>query len=404
MVVVLVAASVAAITWSPSGGHTPDRVTANGPAPPPVSPEVNQPVGVPTTVVAGAPGPVPVRAPSPKPAVPTPATPPPTSSSGLPCTLSTGYPLTIPEAITTGRDGALWFTQPGVARIGRLTTAGAYSSFPVSGVPGSNNGIATGPDGGIWFSQGTAIGRITGAGTVRSYTLPNGGKPGRIITGSDGALWFIETNRPVIGRMTVSGDVTEYGLSGNQPARGIVAGPDDAVWVARGNVIRISNTGDVKEYAAAQFPQDNVQPEVATGGIVAGQDGAIWFITEHALHRMTTDGHDTIENGSATPTGPQPPWQFDLAVDGNGDFWISTIAVGGSSGGVDRVSGQSPQDRQPAKGYTGDAPIAMTTGPGGAIWIGTSPSTAKGPPYGPSNILRLTTSGTTVVKALPCPS
>ena len=402
-VVLLVAASVAAVTWKPAGGHRTDRVTMAEPAPPiAVQPDSLPPV--PTTVVAAEPAAVP-PAQGPKAAGPQPTVAPRQSHPAPACTLATGYPLTIPEAMTTGPDGAEWFTQPGVARIGRLTTAGAYSSFPVTDMPGDKNGIAAGADGALWFSQTYRIGRMTTSGDVRSYDLPITGKPGRMVAGPDGAVWFVETNRAAIGRITTKGDVTEVKLPGTQPAGGIVAGPDGALWVARGDIFRVSTAGDVKEYAVAQFSQDNVQPEAASGGIVAAKDGAIWFITQYALHRMTVDGHDMIESGSPSSTSDQSrAHQTDLVADRGGDFWISTIATGGSSGTVQRVSGQSPKDSQPAKGYPGDAPIAVATGPLGAAWIGTSPSTAKGAPYGPSTVLRLTTDGTTVVKALPCPS
>jgi len=399
-VVLLVAGSVAAVTWKPADGHGTDRVTTAGPTPT-IAALPGPSAPVPTTIVAAEPAALSPAA-APKVAGPPPPAVPRQSHPVPACTLATGYPLTIPEAMTAAPDG-LWFTQPGVARIGRLTATAAYTSFPVSDVPGDQNGIAAGSDGALWFSQTSRIARITTSGDVRTFPLPNGIRPGRIVAGPDSALWFLETNRPAIGRITTSGNVSEVALPGDQPAKGIVAGPDGALWVARGDIFRVTTSGGVKEYAVAQFSQDNVQPEVASGGIVAGKDGAIWFITKYALHRMTVDGHDAGAYGEPDAGQPKAP-QADLAVDVNGDFWISTIAPGGSGGTVERVSGQSPQDRQPAKGYPGDAPIAMRAGPDGVMRVGTSPSTAKGAPYGPSTILRLTADGTVVVKALPCPT
>jgi virginiamycin B lyase len=244
---------------------------------------------------------------------------------------------------------------------------------------------------------------MTTSGDLKTYPLPNGMRPGRIVAGPDGALWFVETNRPAIGRVTPVGDFSEIPLPGDQPAKGLVAGPDGAAWVVRGDIFRLTPAGEATEYHLAQFSQANAQPELATGGIGVGRDGAIWFITKYALHRMTVDGHDAIASGGPDLKSSYPP-QTDLAVDGNGDFWISTVAGGGSQGSVQRVPGVASQDPQPAKGYPGDVPAAIGVGPDGAAWVGTSPSTTKGAPYGPSTILRLTKNGTTVVKALPCPS
>src|SRR5262249_59922716 len=62
---------------------------------------------------------------------------------------------TTPQEITTGPDGNLWFTEFGRSgRIGRLTTAGAFTEFAAGISTGSEPwGIAVGPDGNIWFAE-----------------------------------------------------------------------------------------------------------------------------------------------------------------------------------------------------------------------------------------------------------
>jgi streptogramin lyase len=65
--------------------------------------------------------------------------------------------------IAVGQDGALWFTEPGLDRIGRLTTGGTASEYisPVTGL--GMQGIGVAPDGSIWFAEpGTGLnpGRI----------------------------------------------------------------------------------------------------------------------------------------------------------------------------------------------------------------------------------------------------
>src|SRR3954468_11372646 len=68
------------------------------------------------------------------------------------------------------------------------------------------NGIAAGPDGSLWFVEfnNNAIGRITTAGVVTEYPLPDdqfkgGSQPNGIIVGPDGNLWFTEFNGHKIG-------------------------------------------------------------------------------------------------------------------------------------------------------------------------------------------------------------
>ena len=66
-------------------------------------------------------------------------------------------------AIAVGPDGNLWFTELFGNKIGRITTAGAITEYPIPTAASTPYGIAAGPDGGLWFTQagGNKIGRIT---------------------------------------------------------------------------------------------------------------------------------------------------------------------------------------------------------------------------------------------------
>src|SRR4029450_2533598 len=72
-----------------------------------------------------------------------------------------------PFGIAPGPDGALWCTEVVANKIGRVTTAGSFTEFPVPGPaapPGcrcSLRGIAAGPDGALSFTEPAAIGRVT---------------------------------------------------------------------------------------------------------------------------------------------------------------------------------------------------------------------------------------------------
>jgi hypothetical protein len=116
----------------------------------------------------------------------------------------------VPFGITTGPDGALWFTEsvnPG-GKIGRITTSGVITEFPT---PSSQPyGITTGPDGALWFTEslGQKIGRITTSGVITEFPLTDGSFPAGITTGPEGALWF--TGGPGIGRITTAGVITGF--------------------------------------------------------------------------------------------------------------------------------------------------------------------------------------------------
>src|SRR2546427_332662 len=96
-----------------------------------------------------------------------------------------------PHYIVTGPDGNLWFTEFNGEKIGRITTRGVFTEFPVF----SNahpSGIAVGPDGNVWFTEfsGNQIGRITTSGVLTEFPLPTHPvDPYGITAGSDGNLW-----------------------------------------------------------------------------------------------------------------------------------------------------------------------------------------------------------------------
>ena len=123
------------------------------------------------------------------------------------------YPTPVnsfPSGITPGPDGAVWFGQL-AGNIGRITPAGSLTQFSGGG---SVEGIAEGPDGALWFAQpdDNNIGRITTTGVVTLYpVITPSSVPNAITAGADGALWFTESvNGSHIGRITTSGVVTEY--------------------------------------------------------------------------------------------------------------------------------------------------------------------------------------------------
>jgi virginiamycin B lyase len=86
--------------------------------------------------------------------------------------------------ITAGPDGALWFTETYVNKIGRITTTGELSEFPLPTPNSYPSAITTGPDGAVWFTErdnnGGKIARIVQtAGSWTSERSGTLGDPGK---------------------------------------------------------------------------------------------------------------------------------------------------------------------------------------------------------------------------------
>jgi virginiamycin B lyase len=108
------------------------------------------------------------------------------------------YPLAagaLPQRITLGPDGALWFTELGANLIGRVTVDGTLTEYAA---PGGPVGIATVPgDDGLWYVEfnGDKIGRMSTDGTVTNeFAIPSpASAPLQIAGGPSRTVWFTES-------------------------------------------------------------------------------------------------------------------------------------------------------------------------------------------------------------------
>jgi streptogramin lyase len=191
------------------------------------------------------------------------------------------------QTLTAGLDGNIWFSEcfgaPG-GYVGAInTTTSALNEISVEN-SGNPYPVALGPDGGIWYGDfgNFVIGHIV-SGSSSSFTPLTANAPTAMTAGSDGAIWFTESQW--IGRMTTSGSLTNYNLTalvgGSPNTNFITAGPDGALWFADGgnNAIgRITTAGIVTEYPVTSPGSNPV-------GITVGPDGNIWF-TENATDKI----------------------------------------------------------------------------------------------------------------------
>jgi virginiamycin B lyase len=65
--------------------------------------------------------------------------------------------------MAAGADGAIWFTESGANKIGRITTTGTISEYAVPTVDSVPYDIAVGPNATLWFTEqrSSKIGQIT---------------------------------------------------------------------------------------------------------------------------------------------------------------------------------------------------------------------------------------------------
>jgi virginiamycin B lyase len=106
------------------------------------------------------------------------------------------------------RDGALWFSQAGGGRIGRIAPDGRFSEFPIPSPDSQPRAIAIHPNGTIWFveTSSNALGRVDRDGAIHEFVVPIDHASLRgVIAGPDGNLWFTANGANQIGAMTPDG-------------------------------------------------------------------------------------------------------------------------------------------------------------------------------------------------------
>ena len=273
-----------------------------------------------------------------------------------------------PLSITAGSDGALWFTEYFGNKIGRITTDGAITEYPIPMVGNEVaqlNTITAGPDGALWFTEGYArkIGRITTSGIITEYSLP-GSWPGGITAGPDGALWFTGTPSGGIGRITTNGAVIEYPLPAGRVPTDITVGPDGALWFTElaANQIGRMNTAGV---LTAEYPLTPISCScVVPAGIAPGPDGALWFAKDiDKIGRISISGVVTVY--------PAPHyWPGNFTAGPDGALWFTEYESQSNAfrGYISRIttSGTISEYVIPTSyPYPGD----LTLGPDGALWF-----------------------------------
>ncbi len=189
-----------------------------------------------------------------------------------------------------------------------------------------------------------------------------------VVTGSDGNIWFIESENydyesyfhvpDTIGRMTPSGVVTKFTV----PAMvtDLAAGPDGNIWFVGSSVG--SNPYPPVSIIGVITPQGVVAARVLgrdTASLVAGPDGNLWFIEpiHSRIGRVTLTG--VVTDFEWIPGGLE---RITAGPDGN--LWFTE-----SSGRIGRITPTGVVTEFRDGISAGAVPCGITAGPDGNLWF-----------------------------------
>lgn len=265
--------------------------------------------------------------------------------------------------ITVGVDGALWFAETGAGQIGRITTSGVITEYPIpteDAMADSQGFVGQGPDGAIWFNEELVnkLGRIALDGTITEFDVPEGiGAVRQIVAGPDGALWVtaVDTNK-IVKLSTEVKELAEYPLpkADSVPA-GMIVGPDKALWfVEKGanQIGRITMDGEITEFAIPTAKSSAIR-------LTVGPDNALWFamIGANKIGRVGLDGKMTEYDTS--DMGP-----LSLAAGADGALWFT----GYYSTEIGRLTVDGVLTKISLPTYAA-VPYHIVAGPDGNLWF-----------------------------------
>ena len=199
--------------------------------------------------------------------------------------------------------------------------ANEYAIPTAASKPG---GIVKGSDGALWFTEiaTSKIGRLSQSAVVTDYATPvSGSAPQSITSGPDSELWFTESARPVVGRLNVGTlAFTEITLP-NPLARpwGIVTASNGSLWVTdpgTNSIWQITPAGVVSQYL---LPSANANPT----SITIGPDSGIWFV-EPAVDRIGRLDPSSAPGTTATDYPVTPGSGLGVIVSGSDNaLWFT---------------------------------------------------------------------------------
>jgi len=273
------------------------------------------------------------------------------------------------------------------------------NQYPISPTPSTPGAITLGSDGNVWFtdSQNNAIGRIIpGAGVVTEYTIPtpNSGVSD-IALGSDGNLWFTEGTANKIGMINPSSPSTILEYSAPTAASGpsgIAAGSDGDLWFTE------TNSGQIGQFAPSDPAAITETPipgctDCEPVDIAAGPDKNLWF-SEAVANKIgrIKPATDKISQFKAGPKFGRPAF---ITAGSDGSLWYVEFENENQVDVVQAMSTAGVQIQSATFNFTDGCCAGITSGPDGDIWV---------PEEGGNNEVVQFNTSASFVSATPIPS
>jgi streptogramin lyase len=252
-------------------------------------------------------------------------------------TYSIGY---TPYEITLDSSGNFWLTVAGNEKqVIRVTPRLQITSYALT--DDTAGGITFGGDGNVWVAENTHVGRVTPAGKVKEFPIPQG----ILVEGSTGVTWapdalvWFQTSSGLTSLDPKSGNVKFYNAPVSRNGGAIVFTSDHALWytmeAATATLVGYNpETQQVSTYAVpSRFGTHN-----APAGMTVAPDGALWLASD-CIRDHTVIGalvrFDLKSKRFTTYVAPKRyDWEWDVTAGRIGTLW----ATGGAAAQILHVA------------------------------------------------------------------
>ncbi|MGD1052860.1 MAG: hypothetical protein ABR950_03435 [Candidatus Dormibacteria bacterium] len=236
--------------------------------------------------------------------------------------------------IIDGPDGALWFDIPAEPSVGRITTTGALTVYPISGAAGEGvsagfQGLAVGPDGNVWaiVLSPSSVVSISDGGAMTSYAVA--GSATSIATGTLNNLWCL--TEAGVASLSTSGDVSAVStLTGSTNRLGpMTLGPDGSLWIAAtGEIVQLAVSNPPPATPLPVTPDSRTPPPTPspTPSATATPLPPATSAPSPSAYPLPTPVPLTTPVGSPTPTATRPTAAPSRPGEG-GFAWPAVVVV-----------------------------------------------------------------------------
>ena len=239
-----------------------------------------------------------------------------------------------PGDIHLGPDGAMWFVEAGVDKVGRITSDGSISEFTGSPLLGDLNALGFDAPGNVWVSGTNSqyVAKMGRKGELTIIDLPYDGDTApqlpwgsqSIVLGGDGSMWISEYQSPIV-HIAKNGSISRVAVSG--PVLSLVVGPDGDPRYIHGfnldpSMALVTLHPDGSTLSAPISPRYETSEPLSHE--ILGSDKALWCGGYHWYYRVALDGSLTrywIPGDNPAPAS--------FAQRGDGPIWA--IGQTGSS-------------------------------------------------------------------------